>query len=65
VLDNIIKKQKAILKLPNIAKTLGDKRTRNELIPFIAKELAHDENNFIIICLSSVIPKLMKYLGGS
>jgi len=53
------------MKLPKIAKAIGDQLTRNELVPFITKELVYDENNFIVISLSTVIPKMIKYLGGS
>ncbi|CAD7934572.1 unnamed protein product [Amoebophrya sp. A25] len=55
---------KAVQSLRTIAVALGPERTREELVPFLAAEIAVDDEDDVLIALSSEIANLLPEIGG-
>lgn len=52
----------SIKQLPSIAITLGDERTRSELIPFLAD--SNDDEDEVLLAMAEQLGNFVPYVGG-
>lgn len=63
--EDVYTRKKAVETLPALATALGEKRCRNELIPFIQQELSTDDYEPLVSVLVQLVPSLVKAIGGN
>jgi len=63
--DLLLVRKNAIEQLPTIAIALGEERTREELVPFLASEVASsDDEDLILVALADQMADFLQYIGG-
>ena len=60
--EDMEKRMHSIRSLGHISKALGQKRTRDELLPFLGE--FQDDEDEVLVCLAEEIKKLVPHVGG-